>query len=359
MTGAEMAFKRLASQRLAENGLGGPGEVVAWMGAMQAQDYAMSKWALGLRCGAPEDEVEAAAARGEILRTHGPRPTWHFVTPADIRWLLGLVAPRVIAGTSGRWRELELGEETFRRSQQIFTRALEGGRQLDRYELRDRLEAEGLSTAGQRMPHLLMRAELDGLLVSGARKGKQHTYTLLEERVPPAPARTREEALAELTRRYFTSRGPARVQDFTWWSGLTAAEARAGIELNRPGLASETVDGQAYWFAADAPAAGALPDALLLPVYDELVVSYTKRDALLVRLEGNQPPHPRGFGLMQNLLLLDGQAAGAWVRSERKRRIEVAFAAFSPLSEAEMQAAEGAAQRFGKFYGLPVECRFA
>lgn len=216
-----MARFDIPRQRLRNQGIAGatfkkPGDVVEWLAAVQAQDYAGAKWALGLRLqDATDDDVEQAFAEGAILRTHLLRPTWHFVTPADIRWMLALTAPRAHAVNADMSRKLELDNALFKRSNAALARALHGGRQLTRDELRGVLQKAGIATdGGLRLGYLLMRAELDGMVCSGARRGKQFTYALLDERAPHAKTLGREEALAELAQRYFVSRGPATVQDF-------------------------------------------------------------------------------------------------------------------------------------------------
>ncbi len=202
------------------------------LGAVQSQDYAAAKWGVGQRTvGITDAIVEQAFADGSILRTHVMRPTWHFVTPSDIRWMLSLTAPRVHAANAYRYRELELNEAVFRRCRSSLMRALQGGRQLTRTELRQLLQRARIdTTAPQRLAYLLMHAELEGVICSGARRGKQFTYALLDERVPPASVPQRDEALHDLTMRYFSTRGPATPQDFSWWSGLTVADAKRGVE---------------------------------------------------------------------------------------------------------------------------------
>ena len=223
MAAFDIAKQRLGNQGLIQSAFDNPVDVVSWLGAVQSQDYFGAKWALGLRIpNAIDDSIEKAFQNGSFLRTHLMRPTWHFVTPADIRWLLKLTAPRVHATNAFMYRKTELDQKVFKRSNAVIEKALQGSKQLTRDELRDVFTKAGIKTEGeQRMAYLLMQAELDGVICSGPRKGKQFTYMLLEERVPLVRELTREEALIELTKRYFTSRGPASVQDYAKWSGLT------------------------------------------------------------------------------------------------------------------------------------------
>src|SRR5713226_2242979 len=228
MTNLDIAHRRLHNQLITRPMFEKPDDVVKWLGAVQAQDYAGAKWALGLRMqGVTDDVIEQAFADGAIIRTHVMRPTWHFVAPADIRWMLALTAPRINAYYN---RKLELDDAVFRHSNAVLAKALQGGKQLTRSELASVLQLAGIAADNLlRSTYIIMRAELDGIVCSGARRGKQFTYALLDERVPQTRNLDRDEALAEFARRYFTSHGPATLQDFVWWSGLAAADAKAGL----------------------------------------------------------------------------------------------------------------------------------
>ncbi len=350
-----IAVRRLCNQRLAGAGFETPGAVVAWMGAVQAQDYLGSLWALGLRMKtAREEAIEQAIADRTVVRTWPMRGTLHFVAPADVRWMLSLLTPRVIAGQRGRHRQLELDQTDFDRSRDVLTRALEGGRQLTRDAAYETLEAAGISTAGQRGIHILARLAQDGLLCFAARQGKQQTFALLEEWVPAARMLTRDEALAELAERYFTSHGPAALPDFTWWSGLTVADAKLGLELAGPRLEREVVDGQAYWSSAAAPGAGsspASPTAWLLPPFDEYTVAYKDRSAVLDPAHGGRIS---GNGIFYPIIVLDGRVAGTWKRAFKKGSVVVTLSPFAPLKKKERQAVAVAADRYGAFLGVPA-----
>src|SRR5262245_50797533 len=280
MTKVYIARRRLMNQHIAQAAFEKPSDEVAWLGAVQAQDYAGAKWALGQRMqSATDDDLERAFTEGSILRTHVMRPTWHFVTPADIRWMLALTADRVHATNKPLYRRLELDGAVFTRSNAAIVKALRGGKQLTREELKAPLRQAGIATDGElRMGYLMMRAELDGIVCSGPRRGKQFTYALLEERVPRTRALDRDEALAELAKRYFASHGPASLQDFGRWAGLTMADARSGLEAIRSQFTYEVVDGQTYWFSESAPPPEpASPTASLLSIYDEYIIGYKDR----------------------------------------------------------------------------------
>ena len=203
MTPQDIAQFRLYYQQIATTKFKEPSQVVSWLGAMQAQDYAGVKWSIGLRLpGATDADIERAIAAKTIIRTWPMRGTLHFVAPEDVRWMLALLTPRIIAQTAGRYRQLELDEAIFARSKELFAQALQGDKQLTRDEMQQLLEQANISTAGQRGYHILVRAAQDGLICFGAPSGKQQTFALLDEWAPQAKSLERDEALAELARRY-------------------------------------------------------------------------------------------------------------------------------------------------------------
>jgi winged helix DNA-binding protein len=355
MTMAEtaIALRQLSQQRLTKNPLATPAEVVAWLVAVQAQDYAGAKWALGLRMqNATDDVIERAFADGSILRTHVMRPTWHFVTPGDICWLLDLTAPRVNAVNAYAYRQNELDDALFRRSNAIIADALRGGSHLTRAELGSALTRSGIVATGLRLTLIVMRAELDAVVCSGPRRGKQFTYALLDERAPQARRMPRDEALAELTRRYYTGHGPATIQDFAWWSGLTVADVKAGLNMVGSDLAHEEIEGKTYWFPALIPAAAEVsPMAFLLPTYDEFLVGYAGFDK--ARRGGPDASQDLTF---DSTIVLDGEVVGSWKRTVKGGAVIVELAPFFPLSSAQQEAVTVAALRYGGFAGLPVSC---
>ncbi len=355
MINLDIAHQRLHNQHITRRTLETPQALVEWLGAVQAQDFAAAKWALGLRLqGMTDDDIEQAFTDGAILRTHVMRPTWHFVSPADIRWLLAFTAPRVHQALAYYNRKLELDEVVFRCTNAVLANALQGGKQLTRDELVFALQQAGIVTEGeQRVTHIMMRAELDSIICSGARRGKQFTYALLAERAPQARTLDRDEALAELTMRYFTSHGPATIQDFVWWSGLTVAEARAGLAMVTSHLLHETIGGQIYWFSPPTPPAQDLSQAAhLLPNFDEYTVGYTDRSAVFDALHTNKLD-PRG-GLLTNTMVLDGQVIGTWKRAFKKNTVVIEANPFVPLSNTETRAFVASAKRYGEFLHMPV-----
>jgi hypothetical protein len=353
----DIASRRLVNQHLVGAGFATAVEVVRRLGAVQAQDYPGAKWGVAIRTPAATDaEVERAVNDGAIVRTHVLRPTWHFVAGRDIRWMLALTAPRVRARMAPYNRHLELDDKVFARSAAAITKALIGGNQLTRAELGAVLRRARIdSGVGQRLAHLMMRAELDGLVCSGAWKGRQSTYALLDERVPPGPALQPDEALAELARRYFATRGPATVQDFAWWSGLSVGDARRGIAMLQPGLEQETIGRRTYWYADESPPArSATTTAHLLPNYDEYFIGFKDRSAIAERVDASSVPVAAG-ALQPHVIVVDGQLVGGWKRVITGRRVTLKMRIVVGISRRELGAVEGVAERYGRFIGMPVE----
>lgn len=349
MTNRDIAHQRLHNQGIASAAFEKASDVVRWFGAVQAQDYQGALWAVGLRMrNAVAADVEQAIADGVIVRLHPMRGTWHFVAAEDIRWLLALMASGTIDRSAYYYRQLELGKATFAKSNAVFAQTLAGGKQLTRRELAAALEQAGISTQGLRLTFLLGRAEVDGVITAGARRGKQFTFALLDEMIPVSRMLERDEALAELARRYFTSHGPATVQDFIWWSGLAAADARAGFAMVQSHFVQEVIDGQTYWLSPSTLTAKvASPTAYLLPPYDEYTVAYKDRSAVLDPAYAEQTRN----GIFNPVIAVDGQIAGTWKRVIKKEKVLITSDIFTPLDEAETSALVATAHRYGSFFG--------
>jgi hypothetical protein len=345
----------LGSQKLLGTDYTRPEQVVSLLGAVQAQDYAGAKWALGQRMmDATDRGIDRAFADGSILRTHLLRPTWHFVTPKDIRWMLELTGPRVHAVNAYYYRRSGIDASTVKRCRSAITKALKNGNHLTRTEIAEALEKSGISTQGeQRLAYIVMHAELDGLICSGPRRGKQFTYALLEERVPPVKSLRRDEALAEMVTRYFTTRGPATLHDFVWWSGLTMADAKQGIETVKSRFTSEILDGQTYWFGESRPFKAKSPVAHLLPNYDEYFIGFKDRGAIgeIVRRTGASANDP---AFIANIVTVDGQIVGGWKRELMKDVVYVKLSPVTKLSKAETRSVEKTAAQYAGFLGLQV-----
>lgn len=351
MTGTQIAAFRLQNQHITHPSFGRPKEVAAWLGAMQAQDYAHAKWAVGLRLpGSTDNDIEKAIDRGDIIRTHLLRPTWHFAAAEDVRWMLALSAPQIKAATVAMNRYLGLDENTFRRSNAIVHKALQGGNQLTREELVIRLKESGIVADNLQATHIMLRAELDAVVCNGSRRGKKFTYALLDERVAQSKIPDRADAVAELARRYFTSHAPATLPDFQWWSGLRAADAREGLEAVKHLLVQETVENQTYWMPNNFKPGRAAPLHLhLLPAFDEFLVSYKDRSASLEPSRKLQTI--TGNGIFKPVIVVNGVVKGIWQRTFKKDKVLIEKELFNELSAAENEAFEEAKGLFAAFAG--------
>jgi len=360
MNRKEIDLRRMVQQRLIQDPLDDPKELVAYMGAVQAQEYYETKWGLHLRMPSWGDQaLEEAFAQGRILRTHAMRPTWHFLAPEDIRWVQRLTGHRVHRGSGHMYRRLELDEPVLQRSGEVFVQSLEGGRCLTRTELGQALGEAGIQASGMRLAYILMYWELEALICSGPRRGKQFTYALVAERAPQALDLEREEALAEFTRRYFRSHGPATEHDFSWWSGLTLGEVREGLALAGDALTAEVIDGTRYWFAADlVPVSPQAVEAFerrvfLLPTLDELLVGYGLHAGSRMGSRDLGGDELRFFATVTR----GERILGSWRRLLRRDVVEVEVAPLHELSAEERQGLEEEAQRFGEFLGLRAVVR--
>jgi hypothetical protein len=360
MKASDLRLRRLRTQRVtgpARARFAGVHEAVSWMGAVQSQDYLAAKWAIGQRLRSSTDATfDEAFSRGEILRTHVLRPTWHFVSPGDLRWMLALTAPHVRALLAYYNRQHGLDRRVFARSNVAIAKALQGGNHLTRDELGEVLRRAKVGGSPARRTNILLNAELDAVVCSGPLRGKLHTYALLDERAPcVARVPSRDEALAELARRFFVSHGPATLRDYAWWSGLTVVDAKAGVETATPRLAREIVAGNTYFFEdRDVPRARNDSAMYLLPNFDEYLVAYVDREALL------DPRHrsrltARDNVLFQNVVVHGGRVVGTWRRTLKKDSVSVATDLLVRFGAAERQALAAAIALYARFLGRKVE----
>jgi hypothetical protein len=348
---------RLHNQGLAETRLACPEEVVSRFGAMQAQDYAAAKWAVALRAReVTNSSLDRAFTEGKILRTHVLRPTWQFVSPTDIRWMLKLSGPRVRELNTNWHRKIGLEDEVFIKAEMTLSKVLKG-KHMTRSEIASELKQTniGVNLNNLRLAFIMMQAELDGVVCSGALKGKQHTYALLDERVPSDREFTRDEALAELTKRYFTSHSPATVKDYSWWSSFSVVEVKRGVEMLSDMLVGEKIGGQDYWFFAPEKIKYTSKAVLrLLPNFDEYIIGYANRSAIF------DASYAKGLDarynpLFQPTIVLDGQVIGTWKRTIQKRKIIVTAKLFLKLANLEQDLLAKAVEGYSKFMELPFE----
>jgi hypothetical protein len=357
---ADIAHQRLFHQRLIGPGARKPEEVVEGLLAVQAQDLPAARWGVAQRLDDGDDAAVAAACdAGRILRTHVLRPTWHLVAPDDIRWLLELSAPRVRAQMAYMDRQHDLDEVVFRRAGARIVRALEDAEDgtLTREQLGAALAAARIEAEGTRLAHLVMRAELDGLICSGPTRGKTQTYALLAARAPRARVLRRDEALAELALRYLRGHGPAQAGDLAWWSGLTVAEAKKAIEMAGPTVESETVGDKVYHRArlgSPAPRRSSVSSIQLLPNFDELVIGFKDRDVTLDDELVERAPSDWLETLRAHFVARNGRIVGSWRRELGKEDVRVQASVLVTLSDDERRALEKAARRYARSVGLAL-----
>lgn len=358
MTPAAIARYRLRGHGLAPASASDPAAVVSALGAVQAQDYAGSLWSVGVRTtGATEAAVEQAIAERRIVRTWALRGTLHLLAAADVAWMLALVSDRLIAASAGRWRQLGLDDDVLARAWKILRRALRDGPR-PRDELMATLDARGIATANLRGHHLLWRLALERRICFGPRAGRQHTLVFAEDWLPKQRRLARRAALTELARRYFTSHGPATLADFAAWSGLTITDARDAVGRVSTTLAREVAGGVDHLRSRDeAPADAARAPVVLLPGFDEYVVGYRGRDAII------EPRHapklvPVNNGLFQPTLVIDGRVRGVWRRELERDRVNVTIVPFAPLRPAERKHSAAAADRYAAFLGRTLTLEF-
>jgi hypothetical protein len=361
-----MLRERLARHRLAGDGLPSPVDVVRWFGAVQAQDFPGALWAVGQRLATTttEGEVLAAFDAGALIRTHVLRPTWHFVAPEDLRWMLALTGPRIQSASAARYRELGLDPSTRAEAERVFAKALAGGRHLSRLALADALRRARIDPADQRLAHLVTHAELEGLICSGPRVGKQFTYALIDERVPPARPLDREAAVTTLVTRYFTSHGPATVGDAAWWSGLPQRDVREGIALAGDALEPWVLDDVTYWRGRETTPAGQVRPSPpgrgaaavhLLPSFDEYTVAYRDRRTLLHA--ASEVSTLTQSALLSQPVMVNGRHAGTWKRTLPYREgeaVSLDVHLLEPLRPGVRRALESAAARYGAHLGRSV-----
>jgi Winged helix DNA-binding domain len=345
---------RLAAQRIEGSELTGAAEVVRWMLAMQAQDLAGAKWSVGLRApGTTLADVDAALANGSVIRSWPMRGTLHLVAAEDIGWMLELTAPRTVQSLARRYRELDLDEATFERAGEVAVGVLEGGRALPRADLFEFLEKDGISTAGQRAPHILGRLCQKRTLCLGPMLGVHQAVVLMDEWVPNPRTLERDEALGEFVRRFFLSHGPATIRDFTWWTKLLVRDAAVGLAVARGQLAEIVIDGTSYWMAPGLPDR-ASRDVHLLPGFDEYMLGYQDRSAILAA-EHWQAIVPGNNGVFQPTIISAGRVVGTWRRKAAPAKVTLTPMLFEPLSTAAKKSLRASAAGYGQFLGSPID----
>ena len=330
-------------------------EIAGWMGALQAQDYAMSKWAFGIRLpDSTEASVNAEINSGNIIRTHLLRPTWHFVSASDIYWILELTAPRIKAALKSRDKQLELTDAIYKKSNRILERLLRDGNHLTREEVMQEFKRAKINIAENRGSHLLLGAELDGLICSGKQKTGKPTYAILREWVPEKNRTNREDALKELARRYFSSHGPATIKDFGWWSGLSMSDVKSALNCNKDELTSFIIKDQVYWLSGNLSVPEQVTSEIFfLPAYDEFLISYRDRTASLTLADNKRAVSDNG--IFYPVILQNGQVTGTWKRVITNNRVTLTKNLFRSASPQQESAFLKGVKRYSDFIGRKIK----
>ncbi|MBS7256696.1 winged helix DNA-binding domain-containing protein [Flavobacterium branchiicola] len=323
MTHQEISHHRLVSQKLYKTSSNSPQEIVQHLGAMQAQDYAMAKWAIGSRGTSTEAEIEEAINSGKIIRTHILRPTWHFVSADDIYWMLDLSAPQVKRFTNSASKKYGYDAKKLDQANNAIQKLLAGNNHLTREEIMLELNIKKTSSDDFLSAAIMMNAELDGLVCNGRMKGKQITYALLEERVlKPITKLSKEEALSKLALRYFESHGPATLLDFSWWSGFPPTICKIAINAIELQLNNITIDNQQYWFKKEYSDADNFCESVhFLPAFDEILISYKTREVAI--LSEHQSKAFTNNGIFKPVIMENGKVIGVWKRTIKKDHAKI------------------------------------
>lgn len=351
----EIALLRLKNQQITRPGFKTAAEVVRWLGAVQAQDYNMSEWAVGVRLpGSTANTIKTAINSGEIIRTHVLRPTWHLVSADDIYWMLKLSAPQIKSLSRSRDKELGLTETAFNRSNSVLEKALRNNRHLTREELLKILATAGFSNDDNRVSHILMRAEIEGIIANGTIIDGKQTYALLAERVSNIKTMQRNEAVLELGRRYFTSHGPATLHDFVWWSGLPVKDCRWAVEELKNSFNSAKIDEETYLFTSFEKNQEAEKNHVgTLPAFDEFIISYKNRTASLPYENQIKAVHING--VFRPVILYNGKVIGIWKRTVKKEKVFLSAELFGSVTASVKKRIEANFHSFAHFIGKSPE----
>jgi hypothetical protein len=358
MTNRTIVRLRQVNQSICPPSVHRPEDAVRMMGAIQAQDYRGALWAIGLRArNSTERSIERAVAERKIIRTWPMRGTLHFVSPSEVRWMLKYLTPHIVARAASRFRQLHLDDATFNRCRAILEKLLRGGNLLTREAIYASLEKNRISCAGQRGIHMLWKLAQDGVICFGPREGKQPTFVLLEEWIPPAKIPSLQEAIATLAKRFFKSHGPATIKDFIWWSGLQPAVARSGLDCVKESLRNNDVGGQAMWFPGKTEKRRSGSRSIrLLPAFDEYLVGYKDRSAVIdVRDTRKALP---GGGVLRPTLVIEGRIRGTWKRTILKDKVMIQIDPFITLRKSLVWEIESEATRYGEFLDKDVVLKF-
>jgi hypothetical protein len=352
----DLGLHRLKNQSLYRNKFEKAEDVVKWMGAIQAQDYHQALWAIGVRMqSAAKQDIEQAIADKKILRTWPMRGTIHFVPALDVKWMVELSAERMLKKSRRIHESLELSEDVMLKCTKLFSDVLQGNKRYTRSQMIDLLEESGINTKNQRGYQILWYTSQIGLICQGPMQEKQQTFVLVDEWVPNAKKRSKNEALVELTKRYFASHGPATIQDFVWWSGLTSKDAKMGIELAKPEIYSQRTNEKEYWMSEKVPNQGEMDvkSINMLPGFDEYLLGYKDRSTALAAEHASKIT-PGNNGIFLPTLVVDGKVIGTWKRKQKKNSVEITVNLFEKDASVQEQQILEEARKYSKFIDLPL-----
>lgn len=351
MTTTELLHIRLYNQLLSTHDLKQPQEVVSWMGAMQSQSLDLAKWAIGTRLeNKSVKDIDEALNTGKIIRTHILRPTWHFVSAEDIHWMYDLSNPRLKPVYQSYARMRQVDEALICKTASILVNILEGNKHLTKEEITANLASKDIIIDDINVLNQVINyAEMEGLVVNGSIRGKQQTFTLLEELAPRKETICKEEALERLARKFFTSHTPATIQDFAWWSGLSLTECKQAVELIKHDFVSEKINGRAFWIRNNITIPPTDRDsALLLSPFDEFVVSYKDRSELIHETHYGKVMTKNG--LFSPTVMLNGEIVGSWKKATLKGAPKVELSFFEKTAKKIQQLFTPEIKRLEKFY---------
>lgn len=350
MNTAELLNIRLYNQLLSTHDMKEPHEIVSWMGAMQSQALEQAKWAIGARLENKNvKDIDEALNTGKIIRTHILRPTWHFVSAEDIHWMFDLSSLRLRPIYRSYAKIYGADEPLIYRAIPVLEKVLMGGKHLTKEEIGGALFEQNVTLDDGHLKLTISYAEREGVLVNGRLKGNRQTFTLFEEWAPRKQTVCKEEALERLARRFFTSHGPATIHDFVWWSGLTITECRQAIEMIRADFICETINGRDFWMRNDVKVPPTDGDsALLLPSFDEFVVSYKDRSEIIEDTHYGKVMTKNG--LFSPTIILNGEIIGSWKKIAQRNspRIELSF--FEKVSKRKQDLFKSEIKRLENFY---------
>ncbi len=356
MTFNEISYSRIQNQQIEGSKYQSAKDLVMWMGAMQAQDFAMAKWAIGLRLSnSTEHLIETAYNKGEILRTHIMRPTWHFIAADDIYWMLELTASKIKSRMKTNDRRFELTDSNYLKTNQIIEKQFIKEKYTNRIGFANAFANEKINIEENRLSHILMRAELDGIICSGPIINNKLTYCLLEERVPIKRLFTRDNALTELANRYLESHNPASVNDFIWWSGLSVLDARRAFEMVKSCYIQKTINSETYWFSEISQPIKNELSVHLLPAFDEFLISYANRNAALESVDSKKTISENG--IFRPIIVVNGQVKGIWKRITKKDKVILEAIFFQIPNLETITQIENESKRFEKFLNKKLELK--